>query len=189
MGLFANLNYTLNSDIQILKAVNSNDLNIEHKVIYKLQQEILIMDRSEFNQIVKLAKSAYDARQKAKEAYENYVKAATEAYIAKAAQEARRAYELSINKDDFELALADKINHDFNTNYELNFSVFDKEINSLKPKEEMAPKELKTEESKTVRIDEIEEDVVDEDEDENEPPSLSDLFAQEEDEQEQDKKE
>ncbi|KTD23073.1 hypothetical protein [Legionella londiniensis] len=136
------------------------------------------MDRDEFNHIVSLAKSAYEARQKAKEAYEAYAKAATAAYVAKAAQEARRTYEISLNREDFEMALVDKLNHDFNTNFEFNYSDYSDELESERKESSINPDA----ESEEARLDELDE------EETNEPPSLSDLFSQE-DEASEEKKE
>lgn len=78
------------------------------------------MDLNEFDKIVRLAKAAFDANLKAKEAYKAYATAASAAYTELAASAAQTAYELSVNSNNFEHSLINKINQDFRTNFSVN---------------------------------------------------------------------
>lgn len=73
------------------------------------------MDSKEIENVVRLAKDAHEATQKAKQSYGAYVAAASALYSKQAAQIAKEVYEESMHSDNFAESFTNKLNKDFKT--------------------------------------------------------------------------
>lgn len=73
------------------------------------------MDREKIENVVKLAKEAHEATQKAKQSYGAYVSAASALYSEQAAQTAKEAYEGCMHSTNFMQSFIERLSHDFKT--------------------------------------------------------------------------